>query len=117
MILWNRFLQADHKHHYLLLILSPAHCRLRVQLNQIVFADAIVMQLQSNWFLATRCIALRKASTAALAAAKILEKKPDHPDANLATGKFALERGQFETAFAMLAKSKDAVLLDIASES
>lgn len=61
-----------------------------------------------------RAIALRQASTAALAASKILTTRPDDLEANLAAGKFALERGQFETAFAMLAKSKDAVLLDIA---
>jgi len=61
-----------------------------------------------------RTLALKQASTAALAALKTLTTKPDDPEANLIAGKFALQKGEFEHAFAMLAKSSDLMLKSIA---
>ena len=61
-----------------------------------------------------RVLALKQASIAALAAQKILSTKPEDPEANLAVGRFALQKGEFEKAFAMLAKSSDKALAGIA---
>ncbi len=61
-----------------------------------------------------RIQALKRDSVTALAAQKTLTAKPDDVEANLTAGKFALERGQFEQAFAMLAKCKDSVLNGLA---
>jgi hypothetical protein len=58
--------------------------------------------------------ALKRDSIPALAAHKTLATKPDDPEANLAAGKFALQRGKFGAAFALLAKSKDAALSGLA---
>ena len=58
-------------------------------------------------------LALKQASTAALAANKILATKPDDPEANLTAGKFALQKGEFEKAFALLAKGSDKTLAGI----
>ena len=57
---------------------------------------------------------LKHDSVPALAALKTLATNPDDPDANLDAGKFALECGRFETAFALLAKVKDAALSAVA---
>ena len=61
-----------------------------------------------------RVQALKRESIAALAAQKTLGTKPDDAEANLIAGKFALLLGNFEKSLAMLAKSKDAVLSDLA---
>ena len=61
-----------------------------------------------------RVLALKQASTAALAAQKTLASKPEDPEANLAIGRFALQKGEFEKAFAMLAKGSDKALAGIA---
>ena len=61
-----------------------------------------------------RVQALRQASGAAMAAIKTLATKPDDANANLTAGKFALQRGEYERAFAMLAKSKDSALQSLA---
>src|SRR5207302_3832368 len=57
-----------------------------------------------------------QSNLAALAASKKLAQKPDDPEANLAAGKFALLRGEFEKAFALLAKGSDPVLSSLAKQ-
>ena len=57
---------------------------------------------------------LKRDSSPALAAIKILATKPDDPDANLIAGKFALERGKFGVSFTLLAKGKDVVISSVA---
>ncbi len=61
-----------------------------------------------------RVQAIKKESTAALAAQKTLATKPDDPEANLTAGKFALLLGDMDKCMPMLAKSKDATLSDLA---
>ncbi len=61
-----------------------------------------------------RVLALKVASTAALAAQKTLATKPNDADANFVVGKFALQRGDFDGAFGMLAKGKDETLKSLA---
>ena len=62
---------------------------------------------------AARMLVLKKASVGGLAALKTLTTRPDDPDANLAAGKYFLLRGEFDRAFALLAKSKDAAFKDL----
>ena len=62
----------------------------------------------------TRVLALKQASAGALAASKILAAKPDDPEASLTAGKFALQKGDFEKAFPLLAKSSDKALSSLA---
>ena len=58
--------------------------------------------------------ALKRDSVTTLTALKTLETKPADPEANLVAGKFAPERGRFQTAFALLVKSKDTALSSVA---
>ena len=61
-----------------------------------------------------RVLALKVASAAALAAQKTLATKPDDADANLIAGKFVLQKGDVQNAFAFLAKGKDEALKSLA---
>jgi hypothetical protein len=57
---------------------------------------------------------LNRDSAPALAALITLTTKPDDSEANLAAGKFALERGKYEAAFALLAKGPDGAISAVA---
>ncbi|MEI6236811.1 MAG: hypothetical protein WCT04_27440, partial [Planctomycetota bacterium] len=61
-----------------------------------------------------RILAFKQASDVVINARNKLKGNPDDPAANLIVGKFALQKGEFEEAFKMLAKGNDSVLVDIA---